>query len=229
MAYLCNRCRLASERRYANCPGCGGDLTQDTRSCTDLAGMGYRIVGKKAAQPSPTRVEVPDDGIHIRDDDTLACLRREYRESFLQNETRDDVFSVSSQWEARSEGQQNRSEGGSDFFSRYERVTAPAREERENRMEEPIVYIPPEPLPSRSRRSLPALSDFGDFLMALIRVIPWRLVFIVLILGGVAGVVMTIWNMRYIIINSILGFFVELIPLFLIIGGIVYMIRSLFR
>lgn len=229
MAYYCNRCRLAAEKRYANCPSCGGGLTQDARTCDDFYRMGYRIIGgKNKPTASVTQITPPPGSVHIRDDDTLARLRKGYQESLQQDEPQDDPYATQSQqFEYDSVSQEN--SGAGDFFSHYTNVTPPIQENQDFHREEPFVHIPPEPLPTHNQHIRPDFSGLCDSMMALLRAIPWRLVFILLILAGIVGVVMTIWNMRYVIVNSLLGFLIELIPVFLIIGGIVYLIKSIFR
>lgn len=228
MAYFCRHCRLAVEKRYANCPSCGGNLDQDVRSCDEFADMGYRIVGKKTALAiSEEQATSPFGRIHIRDNDTLESLRKGYQESLHQKEPQNDSEPVRN---FRIDPEPiSRNEPGNDFFSNYTDVASPINERREVPPVEPVTYIPPEPLPIHPRRVNLDFSGLGYGLMVLIRAIPWRLVFTLVILSGIVGVVMTIWNMRYVIVNSILGFLVELIPIFLIIGGIVYMIKAIFK
>lgn len=228
MAYFCRHCRLAVEKRYANCPSCGGNLDQDVRSCDEFADMGYRIVGRRTSQAtSEEQASSPFGSVHNLDNDTLESLRRRYRESLHQDEHQDDSDPI--QGFGTESAPVRRNEPGDDFFSHYTDVTTPTYEHREILPVEPITYIPPEPLPNRPRRVRTDFSGFGYGLILLIRAIPWRFVFTLLILAGVAGVVMTIWNMRYVIVNSILSFLVELVPVFLIIGGIVYMIKAIFK
>lgn len=228
MAYFCRHCRLAVEKRYTNCPSCGGDLKQDARSCAEFANIGYRIVGKRTSSAtSEEQMNSHLGSVHIRDNDTLDNLRRGYRESIQQDELRNDSEPVHRRWTESEPVGPN--EPGNDFFSNYTHVASPTNEHREIPPVEPITYIPPEPLTTHPRRVRPDFSGFGYGLMALVRAIPWRLVFTLLVLAGIVGVVMTIWNMRYVIVNSILSFFIELIPIFLIIGGIVYMIKAIFR
>lgn len=225
MAYYCECCRLATEKCYANCPSCGGGLTQDSRSCDDFSRAGYRIIGRPA--PSAEQTSSRAGNAHIRDDDMLAQLRRGYRESFQQN----DAANVASFGYGSEHAQEHRERPdpvAESFFARYSRADATSHQEPAPHREEP-VYIPPEPLPRTHRRPHLDLSGIGYGLSALLRAIPWRLVFTLLILAAVGGVVMTIWNMRYVIISSILGFLIDLIPIFLIIGAIAYLIKSIFR
>lgn len=228
MAYFCRHCRLAAEKCYANCPSCGGDLKQDARHCEEFASMGYRIIGKRTAtSTSEEQRGSALGGVHIQDDDILASLRKGYQESLLPDKPQNNCEPVRSLWTESNPVSQN--ESGNDFFSNYTDVTSPTYDPQDIPPVEPIPYIPPEPLPTHPRHVRPDFSGFIYGLMSLIRSIPWRLVFTLLILVGVVGVVITIWSMRYVIVNSILSFFVELIPVFLIIGGIVYMIKAIFR
>lgn len=229
MAYYCEHCRLVARRRYANCPSCGGGLTSDGRSCADFVRMGYRIVGSRSTStPSREPISSRGDSIHICDDDTLARLRRGYQESFYQCET-PEISSFSYGDETMQDNIDQPDSGAESFFSRYSSASAAPVQESGPQPDEPFVYIPPEPLPQPRQRICPDFSSFGYGLMTILRAIPWRLVFTLLILVAVVGVVMTIWNMRYVIVNSILSFLIELIPIFLVIGGIVYLFKSIFR
>ena len=59
--------------------------------------------------------------------------------------------------------------------------------------------------------------------------IPWRAIFTIAAIILAVVLVCVIWNARYAILNGIIGFFVSLLPTALLIGGVVYLVRNLFR
>lgn len=269
MAYICSNCRLAADRKYANCPSCGGNLRQDKRNAEEFTAFGYRILGKTQGSTRPGKTN--DKQVRISDDDLLARLRSGYSETHknasstrperknggaqtVPQEQHQDFFGgyggnarqprkdrTAPQPREQPEDQQNgrRNAGGTSsdsesFFAQQaadggQAATLSRHEQSQVTPVEEVPLIQPEPL-STSRRSFNFnLSDFWHSLGSLMRMIPWRALFMLAIIGIAIGGIVTVWNMRDAILNSVLSFVVELMPLALIIGGIIYLIRSLFR
>ena len=61
------------------------------------------------------------------------------------------------------------------------------------------------------------------------RNIQWRNVFRILFILGIIILAIVIWNMRYVIIESITNFLISLIPIIIIIAILWYLIKNLFK
>jgi fatty acid desaturase len=59
--------------------------------------------------------------------------------------------------------------------------------------------------------------------------LPWLVLLRVALITAVIAFLVFLWSMRYTILNAILEFFIELLPVVLVIAAIVYLIRSIFR
>lgn len=268
MAYTCPNCRLATNKKYSNCPGCAGALFEDNHSAEELEALGYRFLGKtRAVPPSDPSQNILVTRNHISDDDILKRLRDGYRESRNASaetgpekedpgmnpppvDSRDFFGSYSNtvrQPQSRrtddpSQSDRPREHSGTgndtdqpdDFFAHYAAgsragdQSAQAQPGRTAAQEE-VPPIQPEPLQPHSGGFHLDLSGLGYTLGSILRAIPWRAVFLLVIIGLFIGGIMTLWSLRYEIVNAVLGFAVELMPLALIIGGIYYLVRSVFR
>lgn len=267
MPYICGNCRLAVNKKYTNCPSCGFQLREDSRSLEEWERLGYRIPGKRRnpaeEKPRPEQTGASaQEQFQIDDEDYLNQLRNGYARAQQQNAQPEKTGGGSS--EAGNEGdsdpffrrsgttqrapaeervppqpdsrqREGAEDAGDDRFFRRRSAGANASQEvhrpADQAPPQSVDRIPPEPVPRERRRPrlhvdfLGVWYGFWNFLS----LIPWRAVFTLVVIGLIVGVVMTIWNMRYAIVSAVLNFVIELIPIVLILGGIVYLIRALFR
>lgn len=59
--------------------------------------------------------------------------------------------------------------------------------------------------------------------------IPWRVILTIILIFFIVIALVAIWNARFTILNGILNIFLSLLPVALIIGVVVYLIRGIFR
>ncbi len=234
MAYYCRTCRLVFERKYSNCHLCGYGLESDDKPVQEYIDMGYEAVDKE--KPTTLRFRVDDS-------DILSALRNGYSNEYNRSDSpapqpknefkQEAPSSTDLDFFARPAGK-NTSEqetvlvpsstnsDSDDFFAQQ---TGPASQAVRSAATE-VPPIPPTHVPRRSNFSLGNL--WYRFLNVIYR-IPWgvicRIVLIVLLIGGLV----TLWNARFSILDSILSFLVSLLPSVLIIGGIIYLIRKLLQ
>jgi hypothetical protein len=212
-------------------------MNHDSRSSEEFIRQGYSVFELKMPGAEPARqATAHDNECRIDDDDILSNLRNGFQRA--QEQQRDTeprrwednserpFFYNDEEESSRQPRTAERDAGGDSFFEPYNTQTN-REETRENQTRG--TFIPPQPIPNRPRGIDFDFSAIGDILGMIIRAIPWRLLFTVMILGVLAGGIMTIWNMRYAILNSVLGFAIELLPIVLLIGGIVYLLRAMFR
>lgn len=242
MAYYCRTCRIVFERKYSNCHICGYGLQSDDRSVQEYVDMGYELAGK--ARPG---VSCPQ----IEDGDVLSTLRNGYRKEFRQNHRNTSPeTNVENQAELPAEDQDffAATGGGTSRADRRERVPdrmAPsdenffAREHRpairvsqeitrheEGAEDAEILQLDPVRLP---RNSGVSVGNLWYGFLNVMRGIPWATVFRVVLIGLLIWGLVSLWNARFLIWNSILGFISALVPTALTIILVVYLIRYLFR
>lgn len=216
MAHFCPDCKITFENRVSNCPRCGYGIASDSQSESYYINQGFTRFNHSQGV---------SQGVHIRDDDILNQLRGRYNNYVNNTETpqvpEPTVTPVTEQ------------PGGNppsnDFFSSFS--------ETEVRTPETNVQPEPEPEPSPEFTETPRTNvyrtptrRFGGFGSGRGAAnIPWRAIIYFLLFIAVIAIIVNIWNMRFAILDSVMGFIGSLMPLALIVIGIIYLIRRIFR
>lgn len=251
MAYVCYDCQMIFPSKRANCPFCGGRIYSDEKSDSVLQSEGFTLSDIKTKPNNSTNNGLDD--FHIDDFDILSSLRRSYdKEHRHADRTNDNASTTATvndishpvshdSTHTMPEISRTSVEGTpptEDFFSQFQSSTTPA------------TNIPTVGVPSESSTPvLPPVNDGIDSelqsierqqrrirnnyrrlaIMNFFSNINWRTVFRIIIIVAVVLGLLTIWKMRYIILNSVLNFFIALIPLIIIIWIIVSIFKSLFK
>lgn len=246
MSYRCNSCLYIYKSKRNNCPYCGGKIYQNNTSDNELISEGF-------SYDVSTGSETPDNQVINNESQSnyYAKLQEDYRKEHLtanrNNTTPDITTSTSSSLfvSAVEEKPQNTSTqnsiGQGSYFSQFTVETAEPTP--------PIVPTVEKPSTNR-QQAIPSYHDdeydaeirrleeqqrkiqrdynriaFSNFLHN----IPWRTVFHVISIISVIVFLILIWQMRYVIIGSIMNFLISLIPLALVIGIFWYLIKIFFK
>ena len=224
MAYFCPDCRITFESRVSNCPSCGFGIASDDRSEDYYLGQGY------TRYQSPRRPT--SSGIHIEDDDVLGDLRRRYNNRYASPTTPSEPAPSS---EPVRESGETPSQPN-DFFAGFTNNDLHTPETRvdpepETPREEPTASRPATPRRRTTSERTHSYTTprrrfgFGNFGNQ----IPWRALIYFALFVAVISIIVGIWNMRFAILDSVVGFLGSLMPIAIIIIAIIYLVRSIFR
>lgn len=211
MAVYCNYCELIYRRSYQNCPSCGGRLTQNDRPEEELLRMGYRYAEADRAERT--------DG----QDDFYAQLNRQFERQKSGRAAEKPAVEKPAASEIAPEQP--------DFFARYDTPGAaeyqdPAAEYEDPPQityEEPDIQEPPLRPAARERQHVRRTHAYR------MPSVDWYLVFRILpyVCGGLFLVFL--WSQRYAIAAAVMDVLIAFMPCILIILGIVWLFRSMFR
>ncbi len=251
MAYVCYDCQMIFPSKRANCPFCGGRIYSDEKSDSVLQSEGFTLSDIKTNLSNSTNNA--SDDFHIDDSDILSSLRRSYdKEHRRADRTNDNVLTTAtphsiahpaSQGSTHTIPETRRTSVDvtpptDDFFSQFQASTTPAANIPTvgAPSENSIPLIPPvddgveSELQSIERQQRRIRNNYRRLaIMNFFSNINWRTVFRIIFIIAVVLGLLTIWKMRYIILDSVLNFFIALIPLIIIIWIIVSIFKSLFK
>lgn len=251
MAYVCYNCKRIFPSKKTNCPFCGGRVHPDEKSVSTLKNEGFTLFDIKVRLSNAATA--PSDDFNIDDSAILSSLRQSYdREHRRVDRTNDNTSTNAMQVSPPQPATQSSTHimpqtsrildevtpDTDDFFSQFQTSTAPA------------TNIPTVEIPSKNNISL--TSPVDDSIerelqsierqqrrirnnyrrLAIIHFfsnINWRIVFRIIIIAAVILGLLTIWKIRYIILYSVLNFFIALIPPIIIVWIIVSIFKSLFK
>ena len=240
MAYHCKTCRIVFDRKYSNCHICGYGLQSDDRPVREYVDMGYELAGRE--RPALSRPQV-DDG------DILSNLRSGYQREHRQEgpvretgvETGERILTGDQDFFAAAGNSTGRTarpdtvsprtaSADEDFFARdhqSERRTVKAADQRKDIAENSAApQLAPVHPPRRSSFCFGNL--WHGFLNGVNR-IPWAAVLRIILIGLLIWGLAALWNARFLILDSILGFLSVLLPTVLTIILMIYLIRCLSR
>ena len=251
MAYVCYDCQMIFPSKRANCPFCGGRIYSDEKSDSVLQSEGFTLSDIKT-KTNNSNNNASDD-FHIDDSDILSSLRRSYdREHRRADRTNDNASTTAtpsgighpvSQSSTHTMPESSRASVEAtlptdDFFSQFQATTAPATSiptvgvpsENSTHLVPPVDDGIESELQSIERQQRRIRNNYRRLaIMNFFSNINWRIIFRIIIIVAVILGLLTIWKMRYIILNSVLNFFIALIPLIIIIWVIVWIFKSLFK
>lgn len=238
MAFFCKECKIIYLKKLSNCPGCGGPITEEQLSDESLLNQGF-LYHKN--HPSSSTSSATSDGINkapvfsIDSQDALEQLRQDFINSNSRSEHNTETVQQPVQNNNASVPSGN---SDNDFFSN---VSALEFQINTNNHTPPPVNATQKDKKTTSHQNTAANRPFsGDqdsspqqriktYRPTTPIHIPWRIILYVFLAIVAIIAVVAIWNARYAIINGIFNFILSLLPLALIVGGIVYLIRRIFR
>ena len=240
MAFRCDDCQYLYRKKRTSCPFCGGRVYNDSNSNESLLNAGFTWAPGQP-QPSTDRINHSQNE-QSQIEDPFESLRQDFfneQQTATHSEPR-SVPTVPPTPASKATAPSTTESPNDDFFSGAGTPSAPANNiptvnplagqaqsfSVPNNNPDPYERELQELERQRQReerryRRREVLNFFAN--------IRWRTVFRILLIIAIIFAGITIWNMRYVILNSILNFIVALLPIILIIWIIYYLIRSLFR
>lgn len=251
MAYVCYECQMIFPSKRANCPFCGGRIYSDEKSDSVLQSEGFTLSDIQTKSNNSTNNA--SDDFHIDDSDILSSLRQSYDKEHRRADRTNDNTSTTetsnriahpfSQGSTHTTPETSRAvveatQPTDDFFSQFQASTTPATSiptvgvpsENSTPLVPPVDDGIENELQSIERQQRRIRNNYRRLaIMNFFSNISWRIVFRIIVIVAVVLGLLTIWKMRYIILDSVLNFFIALIPLIIIIWIIVSIFKSLFK
>lgn len=250
MSYRCNNCLYIFQNKLSNCPFCGSRIFENEVSDLELITDGFVHAPIPASYDK--NVNITNSIVDNHTDKTSnifeelqASYNREYISDNLQENASNSNKMPSKDYNSSLKANSSISsstEGG--FFAQFSADSEPSAPEVE------ISSIPPTISPTSSNptstyhdedttydREMQRLEaqqrrlqrDYTRLAISnFFRNIRWRNVFRFITIVGTVVIAIVIWNMRYIIIESITNFLISLIPI-IIIAILWYLIKSFFK
>lgn len=247
MAFLCDNCQLFFPRKLTNCPFCGGKIYTENVSEESLKQDGYSLVSMEGSKKSNEST----DPFVIDDSDIIASLRKSYHNEHVSNGqphpqiqrtatnpdavSTDNASSADQHYMGMELGDYT-NEGG--FFSQFQssgvidEIPTVSQTPTSNQAITTTTQAPAidEELRSIERQQRQIRNNYRRIaFLNFLTNIRWRTVFRIILIIGIVFCALTIWKMRYIILDSIMSFIISLLQLIIIVWIIVYLIKSLFK
>ena len=232
MAYTCDDCKYIFPSKRTSCPFCGGRVYNNTFLEQDLLDTGYTQVPVNNIDKN-----TQSNSSHPPYDD----LRQAFFSSQSSSPTKDTIPNVSHQNLDTTSNNRESSPSDDDFFSQFStksnssysrdniptvETTYQTQQSEDQSQDDPYEQEMQEI--ERQRRRITrqyrwrAVRDF-------IANIRWRTVFRILFVIALVIIAIIIWQMRHVIFKSIFSFIISLLPIIIIVLGLWYIFRSLFR
>lgn len=225
MAYICDDCKYVFPSRRSSCPFCGGRVYNNTLPEQSLFNNGYSLAPckmTKAKKQSDVTKENPYDDL---------------RRAFFSTQT------LSFSGNINPEEPPQKSEGitaddkdepsGVDFFSQFSKKTnggidiptvEPQRVHQSEAQLQNVLYE--QELQELKRRQRRFDRQYRRrAVLGFIANIKWQAVFRVLFVVFLIVIAIAIWQLRYVIFNSIISFLITLLPIVLIVWILWYFFR----
>ena len=245
MPFVCYDCQIIFSRKYTNCPYCGGRVLSSDSSQDALIHEGFSLARlnserNRSNQSQANISNTPDNS------DIFASLRESYQREHEQSSQQPKNRSTNnppSQESIPPRAQEAdvqptlNSRDNNDFFARSKsqrtiqsiptisnssvRNTTPiSRERNTNESRSALIERQQRRIRNNYRRA--SLGNLFDR-------INWKTVLWIILILVIVACVVTVWKMRYVILNSIMNFAISLIPLVLVVWIIVHLIKSIFK
>lgn len=230
MAYICDDCKYIFPNRRSSCPFCGGRVYNNTLTEKNLLNDGYSLAPVKATkenhQDNVTQENPYDD------------LRQAFFSAQTPDSSKSEVPKVSPETTENLSQDDKTTPSSTDFFSQFSSASSSGIDipSVEPPTQTQQSDIPPQNDPyeqelqelERQRRRLDRQYRRRSALN-FISNIRWRVVFRILFVILLIIIAVTVWQMRYVIFNSIISFIVSLLPIIIIIWILWHIFRSFFR
>lgn len=230
MAYICDDCKYIFPNKRSSCPFCGGRVYNSTIFEENLLNGGYLQAPVKATKENHQN--------HVKSKNHYDDLRQAFFNSQVTDSFKSKNLEVSPKTSESHPQNDKTTPPGTDYFSRFSGTSNSGNDI-------PTVEVPPQTQQSettlqndsyeqelqeleRQRRRLDrqyrrrAAFNF-------ISNIRWRAIFRILFVILLIIIAVIIWQMRYVIFNSIISFIVSLLPIIIIVWILWYIFRSFFR
>lgn len=250
MAYVCYDCQMIFPAKRSNCPFCGGRIYLDEKSDSALQNEGFTLSDIKARQKKS--ISNSSDDFHIDDSDILLSLRQSYdKEHRRDNRTNNVSTETSPNWinPPTSQGSTHTmpetsrtsvevTSSTDDFFSQFQTSTTPttniptigSHSENSTSPTPPVDDGLESELQSIERQQRRIRNNYRRLaIMNFLSNINWRTVFRIIVIAAISLGLLTIWKIRYVILDSLLNFFTALIPLIIIVWIIISIFKSFFK
>lgn len=245
MAYICDDCKYIFPRKRTNCPYCGGRIYNSSRSEADLQADGYTFESVRSGRNSGSLQPDPEQADSFSYDDLRAAFFSSHpaeepqavpaAASRTSNPRREPA--VSSQ-RTQAPAQSPPVSRGTDYFSQFSSASqagpsvprvepVPLRQNPEIR---PVRDLFRQELaePAREARRMERQYRRRSAMDTLAG-IRWGAAARILLVIFVVIMAVTIWQMRHVIFQSILSFFISLLPAILLIWILWRLLRAAFR
>ena len=250
MSYRCNNCLYIFPNKMGTCPFCGRRIFKNDISDSELIKDGFMQAPNSVVNNTDNISNSVDFTISKRAnqssnifEDLQASYDKEHRSNKPKNEAADNIplYSETSH-STKKIVKENPSSSEGGFFAQFNSPSEPFVPEVEIPTERQIATdsssTPTSPyydesyenemrlLEEQQRRIQREYNRLArrNFLSS----VRWRTIFRFLSILGIIILLIVIWNMRFVIIESITNFLVSLIPIVIAIGIIWYLIKSFF-
>ena len=227
MAYICDDCKYIFPNKRSGCPFCGGRVYNSTLLEKNLLNNGYL--------PAPVKAT---NGNHVKSENLYDDLRQAFFNTQMTDSSKSKVPEVSPETSESLPPDGKAAPFDTDYFSQFSRTL-------NSESDIPTVEVPPQTQqsapPSQNAPYEQALQELERQRRLLDRQyrrrsalnfisnIRWRTVFRILFVILLIIIAVTIWQMRYVIFNSIISFIINLLPIIIIVWILWYIFRSFFR
>lgn len=219
MAIRCDDCHYLFSKKRSSCPFCGGRVYRDDNTDATLlaAGFAFAPQGRQQEQHS----------------DPIQSLRQAYYREQQQPTPPDARPTPPPIFTPKPEADQD----NLDFFAQFQApehstpiptvatTYQPTHQENSRRRQQNPYEAERQAL-ERERRRLDRQARRAAF-WDRVAGLHWGTIGRVVVIIAVVLAALAIWSMRYVILDSVLSFLIALMPILLIIGGIVWVIRKI--
>lgn len=230
MAYICDDCKYIFPNKRSSCPFCGGRVYNSTLLEKELLNDGYLQVTVNATKENHQN--------HIKSENPYDDLRQAFFNAQVTDSSKSKIPEISPKISESLPQDDKATPSGTDFFSRFSGTS-------NSKSNIPTVDVPPQTQQSETssqndqyEQELQELERQRKRLdrqyrrraaLNFISNIRWGAVFRILLVILLTIIAVTIWQMRYVIFNSIISFIVSLLPIIIIVWILWYIFRSFFQ
>lgn len=236
MAFVCDDCQYIFSKKRSSCPFCGSRVYNNSNTESSLLNDGYSWAPGHKPKETNKKVETTHD--HFED----------LRQSFFEQQESDTSQTSAPEVAPRVSSPKNKTNNlpresinstpESDFFSQFGDpsshadnipIVVPHVQQAQTRLPQQQEPYEQELQEIERQRQQAERQYRRRAVINSILNIRWRAIFRIILIVILVIAAISIWNMRYVIFSSIINFLMGLLPIILIILGLWYIIRSLFR
>lgn len=231
MAYICDDCKYIFPNKRTSCPFCGGRVYNNTLPEQNLLNNGYSLAPNKMTKDKKNQPDTAQAN-HYND------LRQAFLGSQTSESSNNVIPEVPPKKSDDTTSDNTKTPSGVDYFSQFS-------ENPNEGIDIPTVEPTPQTHhPKDQPQNDPYEQELRELELQRRRLdrqyrqraaldfitnIRWRTVFRVLFVLLLIVIAVTVWQMRYVILNSIINFLLSLLPIILIVWILWYIFRSFFR
>ena len=230
MAYICDDCKYIFQNKRSSCPFCGGRVYNSTLLEKNLLNDGYMQAPVKATKENHQN--------HVKSENPYHDLRQAFFNAHVTDSSKSKIPEVAPATSESLPQNNKATPSGTDFFSQFSgtpnsggdipTVEVPPQTQQPETLSQNDPYEQELQELERQRRRLDRRYRRRSALI-FISNIRWRAIFRILFVILLIIIAVTIWQMRYVIFNSMISFLTSLLPIIIIVLILWYIFRSLFR